>query len=107
MEGAVYVVENLIVRDAVGTLKPVSSDLCIRFSNASTFKPCLDNQIIQLYKFEFMDLDDIFAEASKLGEKENPEFAIGKSIFIQLNIYIYIIVLQSNCFLEIRCNWSC
>lgn len=77
MEGGVYVVKNFIVRDAVGSLKPVSSDLCIKCTNATKFEPLGDELIIPLHKFEFLDLGDLFIEASRLNEKENPEFATG------------------------------
>lgn len=77
MEGGVYVVDNFSIKDVVGTLKPVSNDINLRFSVATRFQPCLDELIIPHHKFEFMDLGDLFAEASRLGEKENPEFATG------------------------------
>lgn len=77
VEGGVYIVKNFTVKDTIGTLKPLSSNICLRFSNATKFEACVDELIIPLYKFEFLDLGDLFIEASRVGEKENPEFALG------------------------------
>ncbi|KAL8104560.1 hypothetical protein AgCh_028684 [Apium graveolens] len=43
---------------------------------ATTFHPCGEDIMIPEHKFEFFDLGDVFAEASKLSQNENPEFAI-------------------------------
>lgn len=93
VEGGVYIVQNFIVRDAVGNLKPVSSDICIRFTNASTFEPWLDELIIPRHKFEFFDLGDLFAEASRLPENANPEFAVGKFYQLILNCLYDIFII--------------
>lgn len=87
VEGGVYIVQNFIIRDVAGNLKPVSSDICLRFTNASNFAACADDLIIPLHKFEFFDLADIFTEASKLGENENPEYAIGIFFISEFNYY--------------------
>lgn len=84
MSGGVYIVQNFIVRDAVGNLRPVSANLSLRFTNATTFVPCKDDLIIPQHKFEFIDLGDLFAEASRVGEKENPEFALGNFFRIRV-----------------------
>lgn len=65
------------MRDAVGNLKPVSTDYSLRFTAATTFEKCEDDLMIPRHKFEFMDLGDCFNEASRLEPNENPEFAIG------------------------------
>lgn len=93
IEGRVYIVHNFIIRDAVGNLKLVSSDICLRFSNATNFAACADDIIIPLYKFEIFDLADILTEAFKLGENENPEFVIG--IFM-LVVKFSLLVLSPN-----------
>ncbi|XP_074348532.1 uncharacterized protein LOC141687226 [Apium graveolens] len=76
VEGAVYIIDTFMVRDASGNLKPVSTDTSIRFTNATTFQPCTEYVMISKYKFEFMDLGDLMDEARKYGPKENQEFAI-------------------------------
>ncbi|XP_074356563.1 uncharacterized protein LOC141696303 [Apium graveolens] len=76
VEGAFYIIDTFIVRDASGNLKPVSTDTSIRFTYATTFQPCADYVMIPKYKFEFMDLGDLMDEARKYGPKENPEFVI-------------------------------
>ena len=100
IEGAVYIIETFMVRDASGNLKPVSTDTSIRFTNATTFQPCTDYVMIPKYKFEFMDLGDLMDEARKYGPKENPEFSIGYFLFpIWLNI-----IRMNNCYKCFDCN---
>lgn len=85
VEGGVYVIEQFSVKDAVGTLKPVQTKICIRFTKDTTVKEVADDGMIPLYKFEFLDLGDLQAEANKYQPRENPEFAIG-TLLLQLNI---------------------
>lgn len=79
IEGSVYVVEQFLVKDVVGTLKAVQSDLCIIFTTYTTVKAIDDDSMISTYKFQFLDLGDLFAEANKYQPQQQPEFAIGLS----------------------------
>ncbi|XP_074374643.1 replication protein A 70 kDa DNA-binding subunit C-like [Apium graveolens] len=75
VEGHVYRFENYTVRDTVGKLKPVSTNLCIRLLGSTIIQRVKDDGMIPHYKFEFMDLGDLEEETKHLGENENPEFA--------------------------------
>ncbi|XP_074360911.1 uncharacterized protein LOC141701155 [Apium graveolens] len=75
VEGHVYRFENYTVRDTVGKLKPVSTNLCIRLLGSTIIQRVKDDGMIPHYKFEFMDLGDLEEEIKHLGENENPEFA--------------------------------
>lgn len=77
MEGGVYIIKTFIIRDTVGNLKAVSTDICIRLTNVTTFQPCPNDVMIHLHKFEFFDLHNLFSEASRQVPGGNPEFAIG------------------------------
>ncbi|XP_074347202.1 uncharacterized protein LOC141686036 [Apium graveolens] len=59
IEGDVYVFDQFSVKDAVGNLKPVQTDICIRFSQYTTVTAIEDDGMIPAYKFEFLDLDVI------------------------------------------------
>ncbi|XP_074347027.1 replication protein A 70 kDa DNA-binding subunit C-like [Apium graveolens] len=76
IEGGVYVFDQFSVKDVVGNLKPVQADICIRFSQYTTVTAVEDDGMIPAYKFEFLDLGDLFAEASKYQPQQQPEFAI-------------------------------
>lgn len=49
----------------------------------------MDEQIIPLHKFEFLDLGDLFIEASRIPEKENLEFAIGNGVLQVIKLYTF------------------
>ncbi|XP_074327936.1 uncharacterized protein LOC141665849 [Apium graveolens] len=76
IEGGVYVFDQFSVKDAVGNLKPVQADICIRFSQHTTVTAVEDDGMIPAYKFKFLDLGDLFAEASKYQPHQQSEFAI-------------------------------
>ncbi|XP_074323706.1 uncharacterized protein LOC141660616 [Apium graveolens] len=76
IEGGVYVFDQFSVKDVVGNLKPVQTDIYIRFSQYTTVTAVEDDGMIPAYKFEFLDLGDLFAEASKYQPQQQPEFAI-------------------------------
>ncbi|XP_074352256.1 replication protein A 70 kDa DNA-binding subunit C-like [Apium graveolens] len=76
IEGGVYVFDQFSVKDAVGNLKHVQTEICIRFSQYTTVTTVEDDGMIPAYKFEFLDLGDLFAEASKYQPQQQPEFAI-------------------------------
>ncbi|XP_074369765.1 replication protein A 70 kDa DNA-binding subunit C-like [Apium graveolens] len=76
IEGGVYVFDQFSVKAAVGNLKPVQTDIYIRFSQYTTVTAAEDDGMIPAYKFEFLDLGDLFAEASKYQPQQQPEFAI-------------------------------
>ena len=88
IEGGVYVFDQFSVKDVIGNLKPVQADICIRFSQYTTVTAAEDDGMIPAYKFEFLDLGDLFAEASKYQPQQQPEFAIG-----DLNIILFWFIL--------------
>ncbi|XP_074347170.1 replication protein A 70 kDa DNA-binding subunit C-like [Apium graveolens] len=75
IEGGVYVFDQFSVKDVVDNLKHVQVDICIRFSQYTTVT-AVDDGMIPAYKFEFLDLSDLFVEASKYQPQQQPEFAI-------------------------------
>lgn len=77
VEGGVYVIQDFAVKDTAGNLKPVSTRNTIRFNNGTTFEPSVDNSMIPLHKFEFIDLGGLYNIASLYEPNENPEFATG------------------------------
>ncbi|XP_074342760.1 uncharacterized protein LOC141680431 [Apium graveolens] len=76
IEVGVYVFNQFSVKDAIDNLKPVQADICIRFSQYTMVTTVEDDGMIPAYKFEFLDLGDIFVEASKYQPQQQPEFAI-------------------------------
>ncbi|XP_074381468.1 uncharacterized protein LOC141723538 isoform X2 [Apium graveolens] len=74
-EGGVYVISNFYTKQALGTLKPVSSRLIINFSPSTTVDPVIDDIMISNHKFEFVDLSELFAIAQANGEAKFPEYA--------------------------------
>ncbi|KAL8154991.1 hypothetical protein AgCh_000381 [Apium graveolens] len=65
------------VKDPVGNLNPVQTNLCIRFTGSTTVRTAPDDSMIPLQKFKFLDLGDLFAEANKCLPQQQPEFVIG------------------------------
>ncbi|KAL8121199.1 hypothetical protein AgCh_018092 [Apium graveolens] len=74
-EGHVYRFDNFTVRDTVGKLKPVSTNLCIRLLGSTIIQRVEDDGMIPRYKFEFIDLADLEEEKKHLGDNEKLEFA--------------------------------
>ncbi|XP_074328297.1 uncharacterized protein LOC141666203 [Apium graveolens] len=75
VEGHVYRFENFTVRETIGKLKPVLTNLCIWLLGSTIIQRVEDDGMILHYKFEFMDLGDLEEETKHLGENENHEFA--------------------------------
>ncbi|XP_074346581.1 replication protein A 70 kDa DNA-binding subunit C-like [Apium graveolens] len=76
IEGGVYVFDQFSVKDVVGNLKPIQANIYIRFSQYTTVIAVEDDGMIPAYKIEFLDLGDVFAEASKYQPQEQSKFAI-------------------------------
>ncbi|XP_074360153.1 uncharacterized protein LOC141700251, partial [Apium graveolens] len=75
VEGGAYILSNFYTKQALGTLKPVSSRFIINFSHLTTVDPVDDDIMISNYKFEFVDLSDLFVVAQANGDAEFPEYA--------------------------------
>lgn len=88
VEGNVYKVENFQVRDTIGRLKPVFTKLCICLLSSSNIVGVENDVMIPAHKFEFMDLEDLFAECNKYTNDENPEFDIGSNFLSLLYMFV-------------------
>ncbi|KAL8156011.1 hypothetical protein AgCh_001177 [Apium graveolens] len=61
VEGGVFVFSNFYTKEALGSLRPVSSKFCINFSPSTNVERVEDDFMIAMHKFEFVDLSDLFA----------------------------------------------
>ena len=77
-EGGLYIVSNFYTKEALGSMKPVSSKYIINFSPSTTVEKLEeDDFMIPIHKFEFTDLGDLFALASSYANKEFPDYSAG------------------------------
>ena len=59
-EGGLYIISNFFTKEALGTLRPVSSKIIINFSpSTSVEKIKEDDFMIPFHKFEFVDLSEL------------------------------------------------
>ena len=71
-------ISNFYTKEALGNLKPVTSDILINFSQSTTVEKVEeDDFMIPKYKFEFVDLSDLLSVASANEGVEFPEFSTG------------------------------
>ncbi|KAL1815654.1 hypothetical protein ACET3Z_018228 [Daucus carota] len=60
-EGCLYVISNFYTKEALGSLKPVSSKYIINFSPSTTVDKLEEVYfMIPIHKFEFIDIGDLF-----------------------------------------------
>ncbi|KAL1830414.1 hypothetical protein ACET3Z_000065 [Daucus carota] len=77
-EGCLYAITNFYAKEAFGSLRPVSTKKLINFSNSTILEKIdLDDHMIPMHKFEFVDLGDLLSLAKSYSDKENPEFSTG------------------------------
>ena len=75
-----YIVENFVTRRAMGTLRPVTSDMCIILNETSIVTNIpLEIGRFPRYKFEITQLGDIYSIARNLAPDEEPLYALGNS----------------------------
>lgn len=61
VEGGIYEISNFYPREAIGSMRPVTSPICLRFNFSTTVQRVLnDDWSIPLYKFEFVHLRDLY-----------------------------------------------
>lgn len=76
VEGGLYIITNFYTREATGTLRPTSSKVIINFSNSTTVEQVeVDDFMIPMHKFEFVDLSELFTVATANVDVENPVFS--------------------------------
>uniref|UniRef100_A0A161XT78 Replication protein A 70 kDa DNA-binding subunit B/D first OB fold domain-containing protein n=1 Tax=Daucus carota subsp. sativus TaxID=79200 RepID=A0A161XT78_DAUCS len=76
-EGSMYIVENFVTRRAMGTLRPVTSDMCIILNETSIVTNIpLEIGRFPRYKFEITQLGDIYSIARNLAPDEEPLYAL-------------------------------
>ncbi|KAK1393529.1 hypothetical protein POM88_012585 [Heracleum sosnowskyi] len=75
-EGTMYRISNFVVKEAIGKLRPVSSQFLIIFSKV-TLMQVLDNEsfFIPKHKFEIVNLRDLHLLANDIHEGVLPEYA--------------------------------
>lgn len=91
-EGVVYVISNIYAKEALGSLKPVSSKFFINFSPSTIIERVEEDTMISNHKFEFVDLSDLFSVASAYVNTEFLDYSTGYTLII-LNL----IVLFNTC----------
>lgn len=88
----VYVISNIYAKEALGSLKPVSSKFFINFSPSTIIERVEEDTMISNHKFEFVDLSDLFSVASAYVNTEFLDYSTGYTLII-LNL----IVLFNTC----------
>ncbi|WOH00604.1 hypothetical protein DCAR_0519972 [Daucus carota subsp. sativus] len=77
-EGCLYVISNFYTKEALGSLKPVSSKYIINFSPSTTVDKLEEDYfMIPIHKFEFIDLGDLFGLVSSYTNTEFPDYSTG------------------------------
>ncbi|XP_017227814.1 uncharacterized protein LOC108192575 [Daucus carota subsp. sativus] len=75
-EGCLYVISNFYTKEALGSLKPVSSKYIINFSPSTTVDKLEEDYfMIPIHKFEFIDLGDLFGLVSSYTNTEFPDYS--------------------------------
>ncbi|WOG93005.1 hypothetical protein DCAR_0312284 [Daucus carota subsp. sativus] len=76
-EGGMYIIENFMTRAAIGTLRPVTSDVCI-ILNESSIVTNIPLEIVRFprYKFEITEIGDIYSVARNLDPGQPPVYAL-------------------------------
>lgn len=78
LEGNAYDIQNFVVREPIGSMRPVSTDKCIVLINSTTVMPVpLEVITIPRHKFEIKSIDQIYEIASSYGDSLCPVHAIG------------------------------
>ncbi|KAL1813353.1 hypothetical protein ACET3Z_023418 [Daucus carota] len=76
VEGRLYILSNFFTREALGSLKPVSSKIIINFSPATSVELVPDDDfMIPFHKFEFVDLSELFSLASSYANPKTPDYS--------------------------------
>lgn len=78
VEGGLYIFFNFYTKEAMGTLRPTSSEYIINFSNSTTVQKIdQDDFMIPNHKFEFVDLSELFALVSGYENVKKPKLSTG------------------------------
>lgn len=96
VEGGVFIFSNFYAKEALGSLKPVSSSFRINFSPSTNVERVADDFMIARHKFEFVDLSDFFGFASEFANRDLPEYSTGyfyRNLYILLHWYWNILIL--------------
>lgn len=90
-----YIIENFMTRAAIGTLRPVTSDVCI-ILNESSIVTNIPLEIVRFprYKFEITEIGDIYSVARNLDPGQPPVYALGHN-----SQFCYILCTHSIIFL--------
>lgn len=78
VEGGVFIISNFYTKQAMGTLRPTTSNVIIIFSASTNVQKVEEDDImIPRHKFELVDLSELFGVVSKYKNPENPKFSTG------------------------------
>ncbi|XP_074352464.1 replication factor A protein 1-like [Apium graveolens] len=75
VEGGVFVFSNFYTKEALGSLRPVSSKFRINFSPSTNVERVEDDFMIARHKFEFVDLSDLFVVANAYEKPDSPDYS--------------------------------
>ncbi|XP_074327620.1 replication factor A protein 1-like [Apium graveolens] len=75
VEGGVFVFSNFYTKEALGSLRPVSSKFRINFSPSTNVERVEDDFMIARHKFEFVDLSNLFAVANAYEKPDSPDYS--------------------------------
>ncbi|XP_074324284.1 uncharacterized protein LOC141661199 [Apium graveolens] len=75
VEGGVFVFSNFYTKEALGSLRPVSSKFRINFSPSTNVERVEDDFMIARHKFEFVDLSDLFVVANTYEKPDSPNYS--------------------------------
>lgn len=78
LEGGLYQITNVRVRQAFGCYRPVSTSKCITFVPSTIITPYIpDNHLIPDHKFEFKPLGELFDIVDSYQPYEKPIYSTG------------------------------
>ncbi|XP_074327615.1 uncharacterized protein LOC141665529 [Apium graveolens] len=75
VEGGVFVFSNFYTKEALGSLRPLSSKFRINFSPSTNVERVEDDFMIARHKFKFIYLSDLFVVANAYEKPDSPEYS--------------------------------
>lgn len=78
LEGRLYEISDFFAKEATGTMRPVSSNICIYFHDDTIVVPVAEGVVnIPMHKFEFVDFKHIQNYATNYEDYHPPSMLIG------------------------------
>ncbi|XP_074341996.1 replication factor A protein 1-like [Apium graveolens] len=75
VEGGVFVFSNFYTKEALGSLRPMSSKFRINFSPSTNVERLEDDYMIARHEFEFVDLSNLFVVANAYEKPDSPSYS--------------------------------